>query len=181
MTCIVGMEYNGNVLIGGDLQGTGWNHKIAHTQPKVFSKKGILFGYTSSYRFGQIIEHSLTDPVTPDDPIEIYRWLITVIVPDIREAIVKYGGGTADKGGTALIGIKGQLWELQEDYSVLRSVDGCMSVGSGSAYALGALAASLDISKPISKDECIAMIKRAIAIANMFCPTVGHDSTVLST
>ena len=78
MTCIVGLESNGKVYIAGDIQGTGGNSKVIHTQPKVFNKKGVLFGYTTSYRFGQILEHNLQDPVVPEKDEDVYRWLITV-------------------------------------------------------------------------------------------------------
>ena len=44
MTCIVGMEFQDRVYIAGDIQGTGWNYKVVHTTPKVFSKCGVTEG-----------------------------------------------------------------------------------------------------------------------------------------
>lgn len=43
MTVIVGMEFDGKVHITGDVQGTGGNHKVHHTQPKVFRRKQVVF------------------------------------------------------------------------------------------------------------------------------------------
>ena len=180
MTCIVGLEYNGGVVIGGDVQGTGHNNKIVHTQPKVFNKRGIIFGFTTSYRFGQLLEHALPDPVIPDDPDEIYRWLITVIVPSIKSTLKDNG---YDGGGNCLIGVKDQLWELQNDFSVLRSVKGYGSVGSGYEYATGCLFSKLtslpesEITYPIAR----AAVQQAILAAGTFSPTVGTDSVVINT
>jgi ATP-dependent protease HslVU (ClpYQ) peptidase subunit len=182
MTCIVGVEHNNKVFIGGDLQGSGWNHKIVHTQPKVFNKRGVIFGYTTSYRFGQILEHNLTDPVVPENPDEIYRWLVTAVVPDIRNILKENGyGGTTEKGGNALIGVRGQLWEIQDDFSVLRSVNGYAAVGSGQEYANASLSTAFKIIRNPSQEECMKIMKLAIYTAGKFCPTVGQDSVIIST
>lgn len=178
MTCIVGLESNGKVYIAGDIQGTGGNNKVIHTQPKVFNKKGVLFGYTTSYRFGQILEHNLQDPVVPERDEEVYRWLITVLVPEIKNILKNH---SYEGGGNCLIGVKGQLWELQNDFSVLRSVLGYASVGSGYEYALGSLCTSLSTASLISGAVSHELfLKTAIRVAGTFSPTVGMESTVLS-
>jgi len=182
MTCIVGLEYAGKVFLGGDIQGTGYNNKIVHTQPKVFHKKNVIFGFTSSYRFGQILEHDLPDPVVPEDVNEIYRWLITVLVPSMKSTLEDHDYKT---GGQCLIGVRDQLWDLQTDYSVLRSVLGYSSCGSGSEYALGSLTTSLSKiqvnpgTAPYSQQE--KAIREAIKVASIFSPSVGAESTIIST
>jgi len=176
MTVIVGLEYDGSVLMGGDIQGTGWNNKVIHTQPKVFKKNGVMFGFTSSYRFGQVLEHELPDPVVPEDPTQVYRWLITVLVPNIHAALKS---ADADKCGNALIGLKGQLWELQTDYSVLRSTRGFAAVGSGAEYAMGSVFTSL-LDKPKTFSAHEEIIRNAIIAAGTFSPSVGTDSYILA-
>ena len=162
------------------MQGTGWNNKIVHTQPKVFNKKGVVFGYTSSYRFGQVLEHMLADPVVPEDTDDIYRWLITVVVPDIKSALKESGYGKDSEGGNALIGVRGQLWELQPDYSVLRSVLGYNAVGSGEEYARASVFTTLKHHEPKSLDDAIDTVKLAIRAAGTFSPSVGTEATVIT-
>lgn len=178
MTCIVGIEYKNGVLIAGDLQGSGPNHKIIHTQPKVFKKGGVVFGYTTSYRFGQILEHNLPDPIVPENDAEVYRWLITVLVPDIQRTL-KDNGWT--DGGNCLIGVKDQLWGLQGDYSVLRSVKGYDAVGSGTEYALGSIFSSLSNTTVKGVKDAEHVLSCAIETAGTFCPTVGIECTTINT
>jgi ATP-dependent protease HslVU (ClpYQ) peptidase subunit len=178
MTCIVGLEVQDKVILAGDIQGTGWNSKVVHTQPKVFNKKGIIFGYTTSYRFGQILEHNLCDPVVPDDDNDIYRWLITVLVPNIRDTLKEWG---LDGGGNCLIGVKSQLWEMQNDFSVLRSIKGYGAVGSGCEYAMGSLATSINVNKPTTIESCSKAVKIAIQVAGTFSPSVGTESILITT
>lgn len=177
MTCIVGVEYKGRVYLGGDIQGTGGNSKVVHTQPKVFFKKNIIFGYTTSYRFGQILEHNLPDPVVPEDSADIYRWLITVLIPTIKSTLHENGYAG---GGQCLIGVRDQLWDLQSDFSVLRATRGYSSCGSGCEYALGSLSTSLN-DMGLSMSDCPTLIKAAIKVASDFCPSVGAESIVIST
>lgn len=178
MTCIVGLEYAGRVFIGGDIQGTGWNNKVIHTTPKVFTKAGVAFGYTTSYRFGQIIEHVLPDPVVPDDEGSIYKWLIAILIPSIKKAMKE---GEFDKGGNCLIGVKSQLWEMQDDWSVLRSVKGYGAVGSGYEYAHGSMSTIMEITPPKMLLDAESAIRLAIKTAGTFSPSVGSECTIVST
>jgi ATP-dependent protease HslVU (ClpYQ) peptidase subunit len=179
MTCIVGLEYHGKVHIGGDLQGTGWNNKIKHDQPKVFVRNGIAFGYTTSYRFGQLLEHVLPDPIVPANPDEIYPWLIKVLVPSIKDTLKDAG---YEGGGNCLIGVKSTLWELQNDYSILRSVNGYASVGSGYEYANGAMYAMLTKLKgqALTDEGAQDLVELAIEAAGTFSPSVGVDSVIVT-
>lgn len=180
MTCIVGMEHGDTVFIGGDIQGTGWNNKVVHTQPKTFTKNGVIFGYTTSYRFGQLIEHMIIDPVVPHEENEVYRWLITVLVPNIKKTMKD---ADWDKGGNCLIGVKNQLWELQDDWSVLRTRNGYASVGSGYEYANGSLFTSVTSGRmlPGSRDDVVDALRMAVRAAGTFSPSVGETATIIST
>lgn len=175
MTCIVGVENNGSVFLGGDIQGTGFNSIIHHTQPKVFHKGEIVFGYTTSYRFGQLIEHHLNDPYVPDDKSGIYNWLVRDIIPEVRKVLKDHEWNS---GGNALIGIRDELWELQPDFSILRSVAGCNAVGSGEEYARGALYSMMQMREPVYPKR---MIQIAIEAAAEHSPTVGKEASIIHT
>jgi hypothetical protein len=114
--------------------------------------------------------------------------LITVLIPDIKAALK---ASDYDKGGTCLIGVKNQLWELQDDFSVLRSVRGYGACGSGYEYAMGSMMTGVAHS-PINTglnghgyrttgQDPIQILKLAIKVAGTFSPSVGMDSVVIST
>jgi ATP-dependent protease HslVU (ClpYQ) peptidase subunit len=175
MTCIVGVEHSNKVYIAGDLQGTGYNEKIHHLASKVFKIGNLVFGYTSSYRFGQLIEANLTDPYVPEGD-QIYLWLIRKVIPEIRDILVK----ADEKGGNALIGVKNELYELQSDYSILRSTRKYNAVGSGEDYAVGSIHQALK-EAPLNEWEPRSLLKCAIETAHEFSPSVGKKFTIQTT
>lgn len=178
MTCIVGVEVGDKVVLAGDIQGSGGNNKIIHTQPKVFKNGDMGFGYTTSYRFGQIIEHSITKEFVPNSSDLIYPWLVKEFVPHCRKSLQE---GGYDGGGTCLMGVKGQLWELQGEFSILRSTKGFNAVGSGYEYALGAmdiLFSQVNLSK-LTPEEVIPMLSNVMETVSTYCPTVGSDCVAI--
>lgn len=64
MTCIVGYVEKDNVWIGGDSAGANVStYEICtRADEKVFKKNGMIFGFTSSFRMGQIIRYCFTPP-----------------------------------------------------------------------------------------------------------------------
>lgn len=178
MTCIVGMEVEGKVVIVGDVQGTGHNSKIHHTQSKVFERSGMIFGYTTSYRFGQIIEHSINKICVPFNEKDIYPWLVSEFVTHCSQVLKSSG---YDTGGTCLIGISGQLWRMEGDFSVLRSVEGFDAVGSGCEFALGCMTTTLNMinKNTLTIEKTSELLKDTIASVSKFCPSVGSDTTVM--
>lgn len=178
MTCIVGVEVGNKVVLAGDIQGSGGNNKIVHTQPKVFKNGEMGFGYTTSYRFGQLIEHSVTKEFVPSSEEMIYPWLIKEFVPHCKKTLQE---GGYDGGGNCLIGVKGQLWELQGEFSVLRSTKGFNAVGSGYEYALGAMDTifSKRDRNMMSVEEVVSVLKDVMVTVSTYCPTVGSDCVAI--
>lgn len=178
MTCIVGVEVGNKVVLAGDIQGSGGNNKVIHTQPKVFKNGKMGFGYTTSYRFGQLIEHSITKEFVPESPDLIYPWLIKEFVPHCQKTL-ETGGYSG--GGNALIGVNGQLWELQGEFSILRSTKGFNAVGSGYEYALAAMHThfnGVDLSKELP-ESVIPVLREVMETVSTYCPTVGSDCVAI--
>lgn len=147
MTCIVGLEYKDGVIIGGDSAAVAEGRVQLTTTPKVFKLAHVLIGYTWSFRMGQIIQYSSDVPKMdaskqyPSD--SNYKYLINDFVPFLKDVFKDAGWlkteEERDEGGQFLIGIRGQLYEINSDFSVLRMSDRYIAVGSGAPYALGAL------------------------------------------
>lgn len=144
MTAIVGLVHDGQVHIGGDSAGVaGWTMTV-RADAKVFTNGPFVFGFTTSFRMGQLIRYAVVPP-TPD-PADLDAFMATKFVDAIRDCL-KAGGWAKkteerEEGGVFLVGTCGRLFTVHADYQVGEAVDGYTAVGCGDEIALGALYAS---------------------------------------
>lgn len=147
MTCIVGVEYQGDVYMVADSSSVAGWQGVATTMPKVFRLGDILIGYTTSFRMGQILEYHLSPPADnhPGSPV---GYLVKQLIPAIRELFREHGYmGKAEErecGGQFLVGYRGKLFLVDSDFQVNRSRDGYYAIGAGAEYALGSLFTTVD-------------------------------------
>ncbi|MEZ2446086.1 hypothetical protein AB6805_30430 [Chitinophaga sp. RCC_12] len=144
MTCIIGVVSKGKVFIGGDSAGVDGNDMMIRKDEKVFKIGEFIFGCTSSFRMIQLIRYSFTPPkITPKR--NIYEYLCTDFINALRECLIN--GGFAQKdmeseaGGVSLMGYKGRLFYIGDDYQIGEPKDLMAAIGSGAAYSLGAMIA----------------------------------------
>jgi len=147
MTCIIGVVHEDKVYIGGDSAGVGGYSLILRADEKVFQNGPVLMGFTSSFRMGQLLRYSLSVPVHPfgpdGQPMDTYEYMVTIFIDAVRKCLKD--GGFAEKenekewGGTFLVGYKGRLFMIQDNYQVAESIDNFQSVGCGEEIARGAL------------------------------------------
>lgn len=142
MTCIVGIEYKNRVFLGGDSAASDGHRIYTVDKPKVFVLDKFVIGYTVSFRYGQLLQYSLTIPKhDPDVPDLTY--LSTHFVDNVRACLKSKGfaevENNVEKGGFCLLGYKGKLYTMQGDFSVVRFLGGICATGSGVDYALGAM------------------------------------------
>ncbi|MGY5809909.1 hypothetical protein ACXHXG_19580 [Rhizobium sp. LEGMi198b] len=145
MTCIVGLISDASVHIGGDSAGVAGYSLTVRADRKVFRNQDFLFGFTSSFRMGQLLAHSFKPPKR-DPETDVYAFMVTDFVDALRQCL-KDGGyarrqNEAERGGTFLVGYAGRLFRIDDDYQVVEPVDGFDACGCGQQIALGALFAS---------------------------------------
>lgn len=146
MTCIVGLVEAGTVYMGSDSAGadSSWNLR-ARRDAKVFVNGPFIFGFTSSFRMGQILRYVLKPPAIPDDK-DLFEYMATEFIDAVRLALKAGGFATKDKdaesGGTFLVATSSRLFQIESDYQVGESLEPYDACGSGTAYAIGALFAS---------------------------------------
>ena len=142
MTAIVGLIHDGKVLIGGDSAGVAGYEMTVRADAKVFCRKGFVFGFTTSFRMGQLLRFKLDLPRHhPDD--DVYEFMCTSFIDAVRQCL-KDGGWASkhsenERGGTFIVGFKGRLFVIDSDYQVGEPVDSFAAVGCGQSYALGSL------------------------------------------
>lgn len=148
MTCIVGLQDAGDVVIGGDSAGVEGYLSVVRADPKVFRNGPFVFGFTSSFRMGQLLRFRLSVPPRHND-VDVFEFMATDFVDAVRTCL-KAGGfarqdSQVESGGTFLVGFAGRLFEIDSDYQVGEPADGYAAVGCGAELALGALHATVGL------------------------------------
>lgn len=145
MTAIAGFVHEGKVWIGGDSAGVSGRDLTVRKDAKVFKNGEFLFGFTSSFRMGQLLRFAFTPP-TQTEKQEPYAYMCTDFVNAVRSCL-KTGGyakkdNEVESGGTFLVGYRGRLFIVDSDYQVGESLDGYEAAGCGYAIVKGALFAT---------------------------------------
>lgn len=175
MTCIVGVAQDGGVTIGGDSASVGgWDLTISNV-PKVWAENGWAFGFTSSWRMGQLLRWSFTPPPIEEGPLE--RYMATTFIDGVRRCL-KDGGyakveSNREEGGDFLVGHAGRLFSVAADFQVMEPAGGLAAVGCGHAFALGAMRA-------LPRQPAKSRVRRALEIAADSSAGVAGPFTIVN-
>ena len=147
MTCIVGIVTpERKVVLGGDSAGSNGFGIHTRRDPKVFKNGEFVIGYTTSFRMGQLLRFSFAQPDVKEG-IDPYEYMVKAVVPAIMR-VFKDGGFERKQtsgqleGGDFLIGWRGGLYRIEEDFQVAVEGHDFAAVGSGMYVAEGALYAT---------------------------------------
>lgn len=167
MTCIVGIEHEGTVYMGGDSAMTaGWALTLT-AHGKLFQRGPYLVGTCGSPRMGQLIQYRLPiDNRTPPRPSleKCDEFMATTFIENVRKCL-KDGGfagkeNEREEGGEFLVGFQGHLYEINSDYQARRSLAPYNAVGSGEEIAKGALHATSHL-PPRERLQCALVAAEA--------------------
>lgn len=153
MSCIVGVVgQDGAVHLGGDSAAvdTEGFALTVRTDPKVFCNGSYVIGFVDSFRAGQLLRYSFEPP----EPLghDLPGFMVTDFINELRDCL--QAGGIASKtadvesGASFLVGVRGRLFCVGEDYSIGESSDGWDAIGCGAPTALGALFATSSLLAP---------------------------------
>lgn len=176
MTCIAAtVSADGTITMGGDSAGVAGYFLVKRDDPKVFIKDKMIFGYTTSFRMGQLIRFKLSIPLH-DPKKETYEYMCTDFIEAVRKCF-ETGGfmktkESVDEGGNFLVGYKGELFEVESDFQVGKWAFPYAAVGCGAQIALGAMYATVS-------DDHRAMVEHALQGAETFNAGVRGPFTIL--
>lgn len=189
MTCIVGLvdKPNQRVYVGGDSAGSNYHSISTRLDTKVFKIDGLIFGFTTSFRYGQILRHKMRVPTYEigEHPDEYMYRLVTEYLNVLTEEQWIRKDEPRPEGGHILIGwnrplrdgsFEPLLYNVQGDCAYGRVADGYDACGSGCSTAVGALFASKDMDMT-PKDR----VKQALNAASYHTPFVRAPYKILST
>lgn len=164
MTCIVGfVDKDNSVYIGGDRAGVAGVSLRVREDTKVFKKGKFAFGYTSSFRMGQLIRFKFTPPKHRPEEKDDFEYMCTDFIDELRICL-KDGGyakndSNVETGGTFLVGYRGKLYQIACDFQVGITLGTFDSVGCGEDYAMGAMSVLSKDSKMSAEDKILEALK----------------------
>lgn len=181
MTCIVGAidKKTGTVYIGADSAGTGGTSLRLRKDPKVFIRKPFIMGFTTSFRMGQLLMSDERFSIRQQKENESdYDYMVSAFIPAIQ-ALFEKGGYLVVKdkvqsGGTFLVGYKGHLYSIHDDFQVGEHLDDYNSCGCGENYAIGSLYSTEKTSMPTAE-----RVYEALEAAEHNCSGVRRPFNIL--
>jgi len=142
MTCIVGSIDGESVYMGADSAGVGGYYIQRQANSKVFINGDFIMGFTSSFRMGQILQYSFSPPAMKENQ-DLFAYMATDFIDGVRDCL-KSGGyasinNNEETGGTFLVGYKGRLFTIFDDFQVSEQLENYAAVGCGQDIALGSM------------------------------------------
>jgi ATP-dependent protease HslVU (ClpYQ) peptidase subunit len=143
MTCVIAIKEDGKVYMGADSAGTGGDFSQRTRNDSKLCKVGpFMFGFTTSFRMGQLLAHSFIAP-DRDPRVSVEKFMSTLFIDSIRSCLKAGGFATKDNdaevGGQFLVAYEGRVFQIYNDYQVAESVLDYEAIGCGSDIAMGSL------------------------------------------
>lgn len=143
MTCIVAIEHDGTVWMGGDSAASRDNEIVRRSNEKVFFNDEFLIGYSGSFRIGQLLQYAFHAPKQSYGQTDM-EYMVVDFVDALRHLMRDKGTLMKEEEGEAhdseiLIGYRGKIYVMESDFHIGRPLTSYAACGSGAPYALGAL------------------------------------------
>jgi len=180
MTCIAGLVHCGAVWMAGDRAAVENSHYLVLSgSPKVFRRGPYLIGYTSSFRMGQLLQHS-GDLPEPDPRRDLDSFMVVDFIEAVRR-LLKDGGyvrihENREESGVFLVGVQGELFVCDDDFNVRTFGHRYGAIGCGVSVALGSLHATARLGSPVGPHDRLTF---ALEAASEFVTGVRAPFDVL--
>lgn len=176
MTCIVGVLDKSGIYIGGDSAGVAGLDLRIRRDPKVFVRGEFIYGYTSSFRMGQLLRYSFAAP-DRSAKHSVHDYIYGPWIEAVRKCF-KDGGyartdSNVDSGGCFIVGYQGHLFAVESDFQVAEYPEGFAAVGCGADFALGTVHALAG-----AVDDPRRLVTRALETAEYFSAGVRRPFIV---
>lgn len=142
MTCIIAIKRDGVVYMAADSAGSDLYSIRTRIDPKIHKVGPFMFGFTTSFRMGQLLGHAFKAP-DRDPRVPTEKFMCTTFIDAVRDCLKAGGWASKDKetelGGTFIVAYEGRIFTVCDDYQVAESALPYEAVGCGTDFAMGSL------------------------------------------
>lgn len=152
MTTIVARQYEWGCVIGSDMQTTNGDYRPYNGTGlvKQVERGGFVIACSGEAAICDVLMYGWELPALPrkkTDPL--HPWMVKTVVPSMREWLRFEGFKRGKHEFSAILAVRGQVFHVESDGSVLTHHDGIYGIGSGSPYAVGALYADATVERAL--------------------------------
>lgn len=150
MTTIIGIQYDDHCEISVDSRITDDDGLIySHPDMKKYAERGaFIIAGSGEVTPCDVAQNVWIPPrLLSEDKKNIYKFMIVKVMPSLRECLVKNGYNFNESKENnpgerfhLLIACNGEIFDVDEELSVIKKDTGIYAIGSGGQLALGALA-----------------------------------------
>lgn len=173
MTCIVAVEHEGKVWVGGDAAASDESEIVSRWNDKVFSLGEFVIGYSGSFRIGQLLQYAFSPPEQTSKQTDM-EYMVVDFVGSLR-ALLKDNGAVSKENEVEshdagiVVGYRGRIYLIESDFHVGRALETFVALGDGAPFARGALHAIRKLEKDLPLDD---KILSCLEIAEACCASV---------
>lgn len=181
MTCIAAIvDKKGVGHIACDSVGSNSFTRSFYSTRKIFSVGNVLFGFTGSYRLGQLLQYRLELPQAHVDQ-NLEQYMNIGFIDSVRSTLKDHGylhveDNEESLEGEFLVVFSGRIFTVQSDLSILESMDKFEATGSGEDYAR----ATMHCLTAFGVEDSHLILTEAIETATKYVPSVGGEIHILS-
>lgn len=191
MTTIIGIQGPDYALVCSDsristMDDGGFASQITtlgSNSAKIAENGKYLLGAAGDMRAINILHHAFMPPVVPPgtNGKKLDNFITTKFIPSLRECFEKQGYASpqtedsshiAEQGSTVMVVSSGSIYVVDSDYSWTSDAFGFYALGTGAAYALGALQV-LSSTKTMTLVQAKRNAIKAINVAAKYDPYTG--------
>jgi ATP-dependent protease HslVU (ClpYQ) peptidase subunit len=193
MTTIIAVQGDDFCVIGVDsristFEDSGYASQVMTLREgttKVASNGKYLLGVAGDVRAINILHHVFQPPQPPVNTIgkKLDEFMTAKFIPILRECFEQQGYASpesneekrhiAEHDSTVLVAVNGCIYVIDGDYSWASDANGIYALGSGGAYAMGAMQASLGSKSKTTVPLAKALVLKALNISSRFDPYTG--------
>lgn len=187
MTTIIAVQGDGWCVVGWDSrisntddEGRSETHVLSDSQKKVVQNGPWLLGAAGDLRAINVLSHNFNPPIPRPTLANsaLDKFISTDFVPALRETLEKSGyapthreyPGKAEFESELIVAVNGRVYAVDGDYSWINEASNLYAIGSGSAYAMGALMATGWGRSVLTARNAVL---KALSVASRFDPGTG--------